>query len=87
MKMPTPSELLVTNYMLKGWSNSKIAKAMGITVKGVKWHITNILAAHECKSRYELMAKILGEKVTESEMRTFMKVYKEVMENGGGLDK
>ena len=86
MSTPTPNEILITNYMLKGWSNSKIAKAMGITVKGVKWHITNILAAHECKTRYELMAKVMNEKVTEDEMRTFVKVFKEVM-NGRGVDK
>jgi DNA-binding NarL/FixJ family response regulator len=55
--MITPSEKLVLNKLLLGWSNKRIGESLGITEKTVKFHITNILAEELCKTRYELMEK------------------------------
>lgn len=78
--LPTPRELIVTTCLMRGWSNKRIAKELGVDEKTVKFHITSILLKHGLKTRYELMAKIFEEKITEDELRTFKKILLEANE-------
>lgn len=73
----TPCELLVGNLMLKGKSNKEIANELGITEKTVKFHATNIFRECEVKTRYEYMAKVMQEKVTDDELRRFKNILLE----------
>jgi DNA-binding CsgD family transcriptional regulator len=46
----------VLEYALLGMSNQDIASKIGITVPGVKWHITQLLKQHGLKSRVQLVS-------------------------------
>lgn len=70
----TKAELLVGNLMLKGKSNKQIATEIGITEKTVKFHATNIFKECGVKTRYEYMAKIMKESVTEDDVNMFKKI-------------
>lgn len=50
----------IINLVRKGQSNKQIATALGIKENSVKWHLTDIYKAFSVKSRYELMAMIMG---------------------------
>jgi len=41
--MLTVKELLVLDYVSKGWRNEKIAEALGLTVRTIKMHRSNII--------------------------------------------
>ena len=46
----------ILEYALLGLSNQEIANKTGLTVPGVKWHITSLLKKHGVKSRVQLVS-------------------------------
>lgn len=46
----------ILEYALLGLSNQDIANKTGLTVPGVKWHITSLLKKHGVKSRVQLVS-------------------------------
>lgn len=45
-------------YFIKGYSNSEVAKILNISPGTVNYHVSNMKAKLDCKSKMELMAKI-----------------------------
>lgn len=70
----SPAELLVGNLMLKGKSNKQIAEEIGISEKTVKFHATNIFLKCGVKTRYEYMAKVMEESITDDELRRLKEI-------------
>lgn len=66
--METNAETKVTHLLLKGYSNQEIADQIGVNVKTVKFHLTNIYKKHGVKSRAEYMATQTGFKQSEREL-------------------
>ncbi|RSN14751.1 hypothetical protein DMB42_07760 [Nonomuraea sp. WAC 01424] len=58
----TEREHLVLALLLRGMSNHQIARAMDISIHGVKRHISNLLVKFNCSNRTEvaLVAQRLG---------------------------
>jgi DNA-binding NarL/FixJ family response regulator len=58
----TQREHLVLALLLQGMSNHQIARAMGISIHGVKRHVSNLLVKFNCSNRTEvaLVAQRLG---------------------------
>jgi DNA-binding CsgD family transcriptional regulator len=59
-------ELQVINLLLEGKSNKEIAQELGITVRTVEFHITNILAKVGVSSRAEAIVKLSETDLRES---------------------
>lgn len=64
----TNAETRVSQYLIKGYSNQEIADELGLNVKTVKFHLTNIYKKHGVKSRSEYMAIQTGFKKSEREI-------------------
>lgn len=47
----------ITDLIIQGHSNAVIASRLGLTTRGVKFHVTKIFKAHNVTSRAELIAK------------------------------
>lgn len=58
--MLTDSELRVKELVVKGWSNSDVARQLICTEKTIKFHLTNIYKKLGVSSRSELIAQELG---------------------------
>jgi|GEM_PF-2308356 len=58
----TEREHTALALLLRGMSNSQIARAMGISIHGVKRHVSNLLVKFDCSNRTEvaLVAQRLG---------------------------
>ncbi|MFQ6148355.1 response regulator transcription factor [Streptomyces seoulensis] len=58
----TEREYTVLGHLLNGLSNHQIARAMGISIHGVKRHVSNLLVKFNCTNRTEvaLVAARLG---------------------------
>ncbi|MFI7417213.1 response regulator transcription factor [Nonomuraea sp. NPDC049684] len=58
----TEREHMVLALLLRGMSNHQIARSMGISIHGVKRHISNLLVKFNCSNRTEvaLVAQRLG---------------------------
>ncbi|MBB2911696.1 DNA-binding NarL/FixJ family response regulator [Streptosporangium becharense] len=58
----TERERTVLALLRRGMSNHQIARAMGITIHGVKRHVSNLLVKFDCSNRTEvaLVAERLG---------------------------
>ncbi|WP_189938242.1 helix-turn-helix transcriptional regulator [Streptomyces sulfonofaciens] len=50
----TEREGLVLHHLVQGRSNQQIARALGISVHGVKRHISNLLIKFDCSNRTEV---------------------------------
>lgn len=58
--MNSNAESKVVAYLQKGYNNDEIAERLNISVKTVKFHLTNIYKKYDVKSRSQLMAKLYG---------------------------
>lgn len=47
----------VLALILRGMRNGEIAEALGLTVRTVKYHVTNILEKTDAANRLQLMAR------------------------------
>ncbi|MEU8386353.1 LuxR C-terminal-related transcriptional regulator [Streptosporangium sp. NPDC048865] len=58
----TEREHTALTLLLRGMSNNQIARAMGISIHGVKRHVSNLLVKFDCSNRTEvaLVAQRLG---------------------------
>ena len=72
----SPREEQVKELICRGLSNKKIAYALGITQKTVKFHLTNIFAKEGVKSRLELATEKNSGSVTISEMNLFKELMR-----------
>lgn len=59
MENLTSKQKAVANLVLKGLSNHEIATTLNLTVKGVKFHLTNIFKKENVNSRTKLIVKYL----------------------------
>lgn len=66
-------------YIEKGYSNEEIANQLCITIKTVKFHLTNIYKKAGVKSRAEFMAKIYDNQNIRGKIMSANKV--EVLDN------
>jgi DNA-binding CsgD family transcriptional regulator len=60
MRHLTEKEQDLYLLILSGKSNKEIATQLGITVRTVRFHVSNILAKHKATNRLELLARQLG---------------------------
>lgn len=72
------SEERVVERLIKGGSNAEIAKTLGVTEKTVKFHLINIFAKEQVKSRAELIIKKMqeGEAISKDEIKAFREILK-----------
>lgn len=47
----------IIDLIIEGHSNAVIASRLGLTIRGVKYHVTKIFKAYNVTSRAELIAK------------------------------
>src|SRR5512140_1708404 len=59
-------EKQVIEYLVQGRSNKQIALALGISVRGVEFHLSNIYARLEVSSRTEAVVKLSKDALRES---------------------
>ena len=59
----TKTELIVLRYLVKGMSYSRIAKAMGIEVTTVKYHVTNMLRKTNFENKLQLALAVSDNKM------------------------
>ncbi len=55
MKKLTLTEQKVLEFIIKGYSNSQIAKDLNVTESTIKAHVSNILRKTELSNRVELV--------------------------------
>jgi DNA-binding CsgD family transcriptional regulator len=55
----TERERLVLQLLLRGRSNQQIARALGISIHGVKRHVSNLLLKLDCSNRTEMAMKVV----------------------------
>ena len=72
----TQREEQVKALVVKGYENKRIADALGITQKTVKFHLTNIFVKARVQSRLELAAKEYGKAITINEMDLFKELMR-----------
>lgn len=56
----TPRQLEVARYMARGWSNGRIAHALGISIGTTKDHVHAVLRRSGCRTRAEFAAAVLA---------------------------
>lgn len=56
------SKQQIKEFILKGYTNKEMAEAMGLTVSGIKFHMTDILKSYGVDNRLKLMTKLFEEK-------------------------
>ena len=82
-------EMDVLQLALQGHSNKQIASSLGITLRTVEFHLTNIYAKFQVSSRVELILKLRHAtdkaKIEELRYSTVDKLGKKT-ENGGGFN-
>jgi len=66
----------VLDFLLRGKPNKEIARSLGIGVKGVKWHVTQLLKEFGCKSRAQLIALYGMEAVALQDTPAFSELLK-----------
>lgn len=71
------AEQRVTKYLLQGFSNKEIAEKCTpvVTEKTIKFHLTQIFSKTKCKTRTELIAKVLPLYVIETIFETKLKYF------------
>lgn len=72
------SEQRVANMIAEGKSNAEIGEALGVTEKTVKFHLTNIYAKENVRTRAQLIVKRLSASDTPSseEIKAFREILK-----------
>ena len=79
----------VVKLLLQGKSNKLIASSLGISDRTVEFHLKNIYAKFQVRSRIELILKlgnITGALETEKLGRSTVDGMREIAENGGKLN-
>ena len=61
----TERELDVLNHMVKGKTNSEIAKSMNVTTHTVKVYVASILQKFEVRDRIQAIIKAISEKLVD----------------------
>lgn len=59
-KQPSPRQQEVLDLLVRGMTNKEIGGRLGITERGVKHHVSRLLALHAVGNRAELIAIVLG---------------------------
>lgn len=72
--MISEAEHKVLHYLLKGYSNKKIASRVGVVLKTVKWHLRSIYKKLGVRTDRECISKVLTEKLSEGEMKLFIEL-------------
>ena len=62
------SEENVVTYLKQGYSNQEIANKLFLSVKTIKFHLTNIFKKYDVKSRSELIVQLNGYTQTNREL-------------------
>jgi len=72
------SEKKVADMVVDGKSNEEIADALGIGLKTVKYHLTNVYAKESVQTRAQLIVKKLRENTLPSadEIKAFREILK-----------
>jgi DNA-binding CsgD family transcriptional regulator len=55
----TPRERDCLDLLRRGFSNAQLARQLGITPRGVQFHVDNIKAKHGVRTRLQLLARFL----------------------------
>lgn len=72
----SPSETRIVELMTEGLSNREIAKELGLSIKGVKYHKTNIFAKEGVQTSAQLIIKKLSDSVSKEEIKAFKEILK-----------
>lgn len=71
------NEQRVVDLMMEGMSGSEIAKELGISIRGVKFHKGNIFAKEGVSTSVQLIVKHMRENfVTKDEIKAFKEILK-----------
>lgn len=76
MEAFSKGEQRVVRLLLRGYTNAQIARHLGISVKGVKYHLTAVYAKAGVQSRSEFIVKHGA--VTKAEVNDFIRLLNEV---------
>jgi two-component system nitrate/nitrite response regulator NarL len=61
-RQPSPRQQEVLDLLVQGKTNKEIGTRIGITERGVKHHVSQLLALYAVGNRAELIAIVLGRK-------------------------
>jgi DNA-binding NarL/FixJ family response regulator len=59
-RQPSARQEAVLVLLVSGMTNKEIGSRLGITERGVKYHVSQLLVQHAVGNRAELIALILG---------------------------
>lgn len=65
----TPRKREVLDLLVRRRTNSEIAERLGISIQGVKWHVTELLDRYEVSNREELIACVEAERAPRARFR------------------
>lgn len=57
----TKQELVVLEYVAKGWRNAQIARELTVSVRTVETHLTNIFSKLDVSTRTEAALRFMSE--------------------------
>jgi DNA-binding NarL/FixJ family response regulator len=58
-RQPPPRQQQVLDLLIRGMTNKEIGERLGISERGVKYHVSRLFLLYEVESRAELMATVL----------------------------
>lgn len=61
-RQPSPRQREVLDHLVRGTTNKEIAAKLGISERGVKYHVSQLLALYAVANRAELIAVVLGQR-------------------------